>query len=230
MNTTSDEGLEQSRIVLLKRIQAEGSHPKISGALQDLKGEYNMLIEKQINQGHGIFPDPIEVFPPEIWIRMLQYWVASIDGRSVEDVLKLTLVSIKWRNAILICPELWSDIALGPGLAQPDLLAMLETCLYLSKEFPLEVSVEHPSRDWELMISMIRSHTHRIRKLTIRPLSTKEPGHVDWEDPSVIQILLSFGHLPRLLELDIDFSMFVDWIQFPQFLSAPLRLHQLRKY
>ena len=90
------------------------------------------------------------------------------------------------------------------GLSDADLGARLYLGLYLSKNHPLTLHIDHPTRDWEMILSFIRPHTQRIRSITIRRPLMKSNEELEPEDPSLYTLLDSLGHLPNLEELRLD--------------------------
>lgn len=198
------EELESKRISLLRCVLEAGEEKVGSDAqhsAKSLKREYNDIIGQQDRLRRGRFTDPIHILPPELWISLVREIIDRPDGRCVDQLLILTLVSIEWHHAIVATSELWSDIYIPAGLQEGDMMAKLHISLYLSRDYPIRLVIEHPTRDWAHIMSKLRAHTHRVREIILGPVTTKDAIHVDPLNPSIDDILLSLGPLPNLREL-----------------------------
>lgn len=139
--------------------------------------EYNRLSDRISSLTRGPLPDPLDALPQEIWERIIceagtvEYELSSkraLPVIAIEDILPLTLVSIKWRDAILGYPCFWSTLRLQPGVN--DLEAQLYSSIVLSKDFPLTVIVVEDINStslWEIFGHYIISQGPRIRTLIL---------------------------------------------------------------
>lgn len=221
--TLAGQKSQQRRLDLLECIhRREGDDASFASAksLNKLKEEYNFIVEDQISSQKGPFSDPLQCFPPELFVLLVQEVISRRSGTSVKDLLMLSLLNSYWREAVVSEPSFWRDVCIGPGLDESDIEDRLRVGLYLSGNQPLNLSIDHPVRDWSYLLEILRPHLKRVQNLVIwPPSSTKLDEEADVGDPTVGQVLLSLGPLPNLKRLELESRYHVEFDAFLQFLD-----------
>jgi hypothetical protein len=134
--------MEKHRVEILAKIQRLSREEGAAGSqvMENLKRDYNTTVEWMYNNTPGVFRDIIDVFPPEVWIRIIQ---ESLPVQSYPSaLLLLTMVSVKWQQAIIATPLLWSRIHIS-GLDE-DALATMRVFAHLSRNTSLLLTIDVP--------------------------------------------------------------------------------------
>ncbi|KAG8808805.1 hypothetical protein FRC17_003768, partial [Serendipita sp. 399] len=215
--------LEEQRLDILSQIAhtsratEDATKPE---RLRSLKDQYNETIEKKIAVDRGPFLDPLLNLPIELFILLIKEIISRRDGTSTKDLLTLSLVNAQWRRALVSEPTLWTDVAIGNGLKDTDVLARVHTGLVLSDTQPIHLAIDHPAPDWnEHFVPLLRPHASRVKSLIIwPPSSTKLAEEATAGDVTICEILMSLGPLPNLRTLELESKYRVhDW-EFTSFL------------
>ncbi|KAG8801520.1 hypothetical protein FRC16_000304 [Serendipita sp. 398] len=219
--------LEEQRVALLSQIasisQATGDEAKPEH-IRSFKNQYNDVVEKKINTHRGPLSDPLTTLPIELFILLVKEIISRRDGTSTKDLLTLSLVNSQWRRALVSEPTLWTDIAIGNGLKDTEVLPRVYTGLVLSGNQPIHLAIDHPAPDWrEHIVPILRPHASRVRSLIIwPPSSTKLAEEAPTDDVTICEILHSLGPLPNLRQLELESKYRVNELEFTNFLnSAP---------
>lgn len=152
----------------------------ISSSIRLLKQDYNLLVEEEYHATPSPFIDPLVVLPPELWRDIMPH-------NGMDEVLKLTLVSTKWRQMILSTPGLWSIITLDQSLEDCTAKAIL--CLRLSEPFKIHLKIDIPLTEWLEVAHHFVLASHRIASIGLRSYSNEN---------LVLYILNCFPSLPAL--------------------------------
>ncbi|KIM27336.1 hypothetical protein M408DRAFT_169099 [Serendipita vermifera MAFF 305830] len=159
--------MEHQRQALLDKIERLSlQQPVDERAVQKLKNEYNQVITRTRNQHYGLPCDILDIFPPEVWARMIDFAMPSYEDD--EALLELTLVSDKWRHALVSTPVLWSRIHIN-GRDQ-DSLAKIMTFIALSRTVAVSIFISAPPlHDHETLRDLVASIGPRLREVVITP-------------------------------------------------------------
>jgi hypothetical protein len=122
----------------IQRFSQEEAHGSL--AVQHLEHEYNNTVQKIYHDTPGGFWDIIEVFPPEIWIHILQESLPM--DHYAPALLLLTTISTKWQQAITSTPLLWAYIEIS-GFDE-DSLARIHVFTHFSRGTPLLLTIHVP--------------------------------------------------------------------------------------
>jgi hypothetical protein len=213
---------ESERMKLLENIstlQSNGlSHSNTTKALRDLKSRYNDLIEAT-NQC-AQYPNYLEYLPNEIWTHVFL--------RVIEDdweyILPLMQVCQRWTSILVSEPRLWTSIHIRGDVESMELAY---SALYLSKGFPLEVTIEVPI-DPNIQRTILQRDTSRIQSLRLKPLSRYFSKRYKEANEQLIKVsgsvLKDLGPLPSLYSLTIDIYPAIDdddWSPMLVNLDAP---------
>jgi hypothetical protein len=158
--------------------------------LQKLKDEYNRTMKEMYDDIHGVSCDILDIFPPEVWIQIIKESLPSTGHAPA--LLLLTMVSNKWRNALLATPTLWAHIEIRGS--EHDSLATIETFQHLSHQTPLLLSIYAPPRHDPASIRNILARIGpRLREVTIK-LDVGPVQLPTQEVLSVFKLLLSLSN------------------------------------
>jgi hypothetical protein len=200
MQSQISETTESERIKLLEKIRMLESNGIIdlntSKALRDLKLRYNELTEasSQCTQ----YTNYLEYFPIEIWIQVFLRTV----GDDWMNILSLMQVCQRWTSIIVSEPRLWTSIYLRNDVES---LELAYSALCLSRDFPLDVTIEVPI-DPNIQRTLLQRETSRIQYLQLKRLYgyfVHEEQDVKLMKISAI-VLKDLGPLPSLHSLIID--------------------------
>ncbi|KIM20133.1 hypothetical protein M408DRAFT_30619 [Serendipita vermifera MAFF 305830] len=177
-----------------------------SGKICALKNEYNKVVNDLYRDTPGKLWDIIAVYPPDIWIKIIQHVLPPY--YSAASLLYLTMVSVRWQKAIISSPVLWAHIEICGS--DEDSLAAIETCIVLSQNSELLLSIYVPLlHDAEVIDSILRRVNSRLRKVIVRadirvigeqPTNAIFDGHIRW----VMKLLLGSPHyIPNITQIDV---------------------------
>lgn len=211
-DTDPRNALERERgQFLLEKHLSEGT-----GNYYHLRLRYNDLMDRLHELKCGPLNDPIEHLPQELWVMILKEAVSGYENK-IDPVLAMTLVSVKWRNALITTPSLWTEIAIGDsGSTKPghDTLAKVFMALTLSGELSLRVVFNGPVSHWESVVSIVRPHAYRI-------ISIQATAGLDsrFAQHRTLETVRALGNMPKLKSLAIN----TRWENFGDILDeAPL--------
>jgi hypothetical protein len=159
--------MEDRRVQILDQIDQLTHDPRSdrSQDVQKLKEEYNEIVDKMYNERSSTPRDILEIFPPEVWIQIVEDALPERGYSSA--LLLLTMVSNKWMEALTSVPTLWAYIDVRGS--QEDLLATIETFRQLSRDMFLHVSIHIPPRyDHATLCTTLTSVGPKIREVTIK--------------------------------------------------------------
>ncbi|KAG8867257.1 hypothetical protein FRC20_006235 [Serendipita sp. 405] len=161
--------LENERQNILLELDELGLQGPVSSALQ---ARYNQIIDDQFKPS---LPDPLTILPPEICMQI--FWEAISDDYyscyQAEALLLLSNVSTSWCRYLMSTSSFWGNISLS--CEREDNLAMVVTCLTLSKECKVTLFVERIQPGWETYKAILIPHTGRITKIVWWTLLDKDP-------------------------------------------------------
>ncbi|KAG8787560.1 hypothetical protein FRC20_002645 [Serendipita sp. 405] len=218
VSSSSEENtrLENKRLQLLKSIQdlsGNSSQPTHLTEITALRNEHNQIVLDQLDSRRGPWSDPLAIFPVEIWIHLISQIIECRWGTSYRMISHVLLVSRKWRAAIVSVPQFWTQISVEPGFGEEDILLKIVTALYLSRDLPLTIYIDHPIRrdSYEACRALLAPHSNRIRDIIFRSPFKSLEGDDSW-NPSIYQILSDLLPLPNLQEIHLhsSFSMTLD--------------------
>ncbi|CCA78022.1 hypothetical protein PIIN_08915, partial [Serendipita indica DSM 11827] len=174
------------------------------GAGNSKLAQYNTLAEKLAARRRSPYPDPITL-PVEIFIAIIKEAVAYDDATSMEAVLRLTLLSDSWRVALLQIPDLWTEISIEDRyIESSELPAQIHLGVTLTLKRPITLAIDHDLRKWTSILPLLTPHTHRIRRILVRPPTMYETIRTDdafsWDFDDIIY---SLGPLHALEDLTV---------------------------
>lgn len=133
--------------------------------LQVPKSEYNRVVGDIYDDISAVSSDIVDVFPPEMWAQIVKDSLPSRGYNSA--LLLLTMVSRKWREALVSTCTLWGNIEVRGS--QEDSLATIETFTKLSSGILLHLYIYVPTcHDTVVVRSILASIGPRLREVTIR--------------------------------------------------------------
>jgi hypothetical protein len=189
-----------------------------SKALRDLKSRYNELIDANIQFVR--FPNYLEYFPNEIWTHV---FLRVVENDEL-GILPLMQVCQRWTSILVSEPRLWTSIYIRGDVESMELAY---SSLYLSKGFPLEVTIEVPI-DPNIQRIILQRETSRIQYLRLKPLSGYFSKRYKEANEQLIKVsanvLKGLGPLPSLYSLIIDIDTAgdaSDWSPILVNLEAP---------
>lgn len=185
---------------------------------------YNTIRDREDNLKPHIGRDPLDILPLEVWEKIIHECTPT-DAQylmewGVDELIKLTEVSTKWRVTILQTPSFWRNIALSERTE--DLEAKVALCLGLSGDCLLSIEVEIPTPCWETLGPMIGAQSFRIRSLT---LSSQYPSSV--EDSEIRSILAYFRELSSFQDFVCTFRSSPNAGPILQSASSILKIHNV---
>lgn len=139
-----------------------------------------ILRPTQHASGEPVLGDPLEIFPVELWLEIIQDYVAwNPDG-----VFVLTLLSKRWQAIILSTPSLWTGIAIKNA---GDIFSRSAVYRELSQGLPLSLSFELPMEDalLEHGLHILDEEYHRVREIHFEDVDVI-PESYDWMSESAI--------------------------------------------
>jgi hypothetical protein len=125
-----------------------------------LKQEFNSLFVEARAIDRVINPHPITRMPVEI-VREIFEAAARADP---DTPALLTMTCMAWERLVIETSKLWSDIIIDLG--KDDMLETLHLSLFLSKNWPLDITITGVCASDELVNGLI-PHVHRIRALEL---------------------------------------------------------------
>jgi hypothetical protein len=169
--------------------------------LQKLEGEYNRIIKETYDNTHGVSSDILDIFPSEVWIQIIKESLPS--SGYAPALLLLTMVSNKWRNALIATPTLWAHIEIRGS--ENDSLATIETFLHLSRETPLLLSIYAPPRhDLASIRNILASIGSRLREVIVK-LEADQLWLPTQEILQVFELLLSLSdYIPGVRRIQLE--------------------------
>jgi hypothetical protein len=141
------------------------------------------------------------IFPAEVWIQIVKESLPS--SGHAPALLLLTMVSNKWRNALLVAPTLWAHIEIQGS--EHDSLATVETFLHLSRETPLLLSIYAPLRyDPASIRNILASIGSRLHEV----ISKCDAGRFRDPTPEILAVfrflLTLWGHIPSVRRIQLE--------------------------
>ena len=163
---------------------------------------------------------PISRLPSEIFLHIYELAYPSATHRSVFEVIALTHVCRRWRDALLSCPIIWSDISVSRNSKLP----LVEALLQRSRGVPLTVNVQLYSNyealdsrgccrepEWEdgdccphirkqmPSLGLLEPFTANVRSLNVRYL--QHGGRADGSTDDILNTPLFYQWFPNLESL-----------------------------
>jgi hypothetical protein len=168
--------------------------PQRASLLDELKAEYNQIIDHNYHDDSLVYPDPLEVLPSEIGEMILHETVVkpienfyALDSNSL---LTLTLVSRRWQSIIIDTPSLWTTIEISDKI--PDLLSRIAVHMELSQDSPLTLFFLTHQFPWTDIRDMLKTHQERIRAIWM------ERGLISESLDSVLMFLSPLSQLKEI--------------------------------
>ena len=165
-----------------------------------LQQEYNRRVEEEADRTRRTLHDPLRVLPPELW--------KDIMPGTVEEVLVLTLVSSRWRDALTSIPFLWTNIALDGN--ECDYYARAVTCIHLSRPLEISLRIDIPIDVWRELAPQFTAESGRIRSLEIL-----YPRETRFKES--LEIFAFFHELPVLRTAKLPFRSWYSIYDYPGF-------------
>ena len=163
---------------------------------------------------------PISRLPSEIFLHIYELAYPSATHRSVFEAIALTHVCRRWRDALLSCPIIWSDISISRNSKLP----LVEALLQRSRGVPLTVNVQLYSNyealdsrgccrepEWEdgdycphirkqmPSLGLLEPFTANVRSLNVRYL--QHGGRADGSTDDILNTPLFYQWFPNLESL-----------------------------
>jgi F-box-like len=161
--------------------------PVESNRIYNLKEEYNLLVDEEDEIRPERSVDPFEFLPPELWPDILP--------GTARELLVLTLVCDKWRNAVLSVPKIWCTVDLDGR--REDYLALAIACFACSAPLEINLTIDLPLAIWKEVVPLIAAERNRIAHLNIQSFD-------DGIKPAEgLEILSDLGDLPNLVSVNI---------------------------
>ncbi|KAG9026775.1 hypothetical protein FS842_005006, partial [Serendipita sp. 407] len=187
--------LENERQNILLELDELGLQGLVSSALQ---ARYNQIIDDQLKP---LLPDPLTILPPELCTQIFREAIGDgyDSSHQVEDLLLLSSVSTSWCHYLVSVSSFWGNILLS--CEREDNLAMVVTCLALSKEYSITLFVDYIQPGLEMYKAVLTPHAGRITK-------------IDWwtsHHGDIFPFIKSLGHLPVLKDITFSYSL----MEFP---------------
>jgi hypothetical protein len=167
--------------------QATVLSPIESNRIYNFKEEYNLLVDEEDEIRPERSADPLEVLPPELWPDILP--------STARELLILTLVCDKWRDAVLSVPRIWSRVYLDGKLE--DYLALAIACFACSASLEICLTISLPLAIWKQVVPFIAAERSRIAYLYITSFDN------DLKPAEGLEILSDLGDLPNLVLANI---------------------------
>lgn len=188
----------QCQAILNQTEHLSHQYPLDESVVQDLKGAYNQIVMHPRDQNSGLPCDILNIFPPEIWAHIIDHAMPRYDEN--DSLLQLTLVSNKWREALVSTPTLWSRIQISG--ADQDSLAKNFTFIALSRQVSVSIFVSAPPlHDRKTMRYIMTSIGSRLHEVVIYPkYAGTKSSRLHTYSEEVVSIFedLAFG-VPNLL-------------------------------
>lgn len=160
---------------ILSRIQAlryNESGVMDRQTLANLEAQYNALVD-DVASAPVRLTDMLEVLPYELWV----YCLEEVVDDNAMNILPLTLVSRRWREALVSSPSLWTHIYVRDD---PAYMESMRVALHLSQGLHLSLTMEIPLPE-SMGSDLLRSEANRIRSITFKrtPSSIRSASNVD---------------------------------------------------
>lgn len=167
--------------------------------LNSQEEQYNQLLDRIASLSPGPFSDPLDAFPHEIWEKIIFEVASEIYAPSTEEspqtlnvdyILPLTLVSVRWRDAIIANPRFWNHFMLDPEAE--DLEAKLASSSILSRGLYITVFIyeeENSTTLWDVLGHYIVSQRSRIRCLLLGPYVNLDTVFESIGEAPLLQVL-----------------------------------------
>jgi hypothetical protein len=190
---------ETTKSILLENILTLESNQftdsNTSKALRDLKSQYNLLIiaRKQCNPHLNY----LEYFPNEIWTHIFLRLVED----DALDILPSMQVCQRWVSIIVSEPRLWTSIYFRDD-DNVELLELAYSALCLSKDLPLDVTIEFRI-DSNIQIPLLQREASRIQYLQLEPPKYFPESGKEIFIKFIANLLKDLGPLPSLHSLTL---------------------------
>lgn len=201
MSTERIEAIKQQQRLLLAEIdRLDDESAGNSYRIHELQQDYNKLVDEESEMTPGLLPDPFTVLPPELWPHIIPDYM--------EEVLKNTLVSLKWRQNIFSMPSLWTRVDLDERIE--DYLNKAITCIHFSRPLKIDLHIDLSFEAWKEIAPMILGEGYRIKSLTLYEMN-HEQG---------VATVTAFDSLPALRYIKFPFNYrrsgsILEWWQDP---------------
>jgi len=90
--------------------------PKVMNVIQQLRKEYNNLVDERLEFTRSPLSDPLRVLPLEIWTDIIREVVDESSESCVDTLLQLTAVSNSWCQTLASLRLLWTTIEITPDV------------------------------------------------------------------------------------------------------------------
>ncbi|PVF98455.1 hypothetical protein CPB86DRAFT_873316, partial [Serendipita vermifera] len=165
---TNFDTLESQRVKILGLIyDVERRTPENKEGLQDLQKTYNGVVDS-LNALNPISrQDPLDRLPAELFHTIIHETVTDFHRifsqylPDFDQVLSLTLVSMRWQDTILGMPLLWTCIHVNRR--DHDFIAKIKTCIILSRDLPINLYFNLSLSDYGSTMELLSSHKSRIQ-------------------------------------------------------------------
>jgi hypothetical protein len=165
-----------------------------STALRDLRSQYNQLIDARNQQFHH--PNYLEYLPNEIWTHVFLR-LAEDDGL---DILPSMQVCQHWTSIIVSEPRLWTSIYFRDD--NIEFLELAYSALCLSKDFPLDVTIEFRI-DSNIQIPLLQREASRIQYLRLETSAYFPDSGKEQFIKFIANLLKDLSPLPSLHSLTV---------------------------
>ncbi|KIM24223.1 hypothetical protein M408DRAFT_27201 [Serendipita vermifera MAFF 305830] len=172
------------------------------------------------------FHDPIEYFPPEIWIEIFMNigFPDKMDDyfNPTDNLLVATLVSVAWRDAVLNLPELWTHVSINSQAALwTDDMLKLHMALGLSMGQLIHLRIMPSSTgSYESVLATLSTHSNRIKSISFEGFWNLGGSSFS---KNLFQAMLNIGELSNLRVVQVTKKIAWNHLNWTIFLSnAPL--------
>ncbi|KAG8814956.1 hypothetical protein FRC17_000914, partial [Serendipita sp. 399] len=180
------DALESERSALLQRLESRQGE---KSAIDALRQQYNQVVYEQWKQKSGIWTDPLKVLPQDVWemivLRLLNATIAHTGY--LNQLFNLLFVSKTWFQFLIAVPRLWTWVYLDNS--QEDELAIIATCLQLSKGCDLSIVFLGDGLLSDVVYPLLSPHTSRITALYFPSTPSFEAIH---------SAITKLGYLPAV--------------------------------
>ncbi|PVF95059.1 hypothetical protein CPB86DRAFT_711956 [Serendipita vermifera] len=154
----------------IKKIQQSSHLTDSTNQLEEFKDKYNRIMDAISVLEAKSSVDPLEKLPEEICRMIISEAVSMVlpfpkAAFDFNRAILLTLVSTRCQRLILDMPLLWTNIHVGSQTH--DSLAMLMTCLTLSRDLPIHLRLLFPLGGVEAILPSLVQNGDRIEGIYI---------------------------------------------------------------